>query len=360
VKLELKDFQKETVDRIVEIFKTEKQNRILLADEVGLGKTIIARGVVEQVEQWHKNDKADKHFKVVYICSNGNIANQNVKKLGITPSDKTSVSESRLSMQHLAVYKNEPKGDSYKVSIIPLTPATSFSMVGAQCGTQSERALMYVILSKLDIFLSISNSLQRFMKYKDGLKGWDGYVKDYDSQITELGIKYIDIMTLKLNLSIKNEEELSNNITELCRKNQFGGQENRECINRMRKIFAQISLEMLDPDLVIMDEFQRFKDLIAPKDDESGMLARKFLNNKNIKVLLLSATPYKPYSTFEEIKESDGEDHYQEFMQVMDFLLYESGENQKLKKDLHSLKRLSPSPFCRCRSCPLPSPCKAD
>ena len=40
---ELKDFQKATVCRIDELF-TQHQNRILVSDEVGLGKTLIARG----------------------------------------------------------------------------------------------------------------------------------------------------------------------------------------------------------------------------------------------------------------------------------------------------------------------------
>lgn len=36
---ELKDFQKATVKHIVDIFKSKKQRRVLLSDEVGLGKT---------------------------------------------------------------------------------------------------------------------------------------------------------------------------------------------------------------------------------------------------------------------------------------------------------------------------------
>ena len=60
---------------------------------------------------------------------------------------------------------------------------------------------------------------------------------------------------------------------------------------------------MLDPDLVIMDEFQRFNSLLEQSDDEQSMLANKFFDNKrsNTKILLLSATPYKPYSTLEEL-----------------------------------------------------------
>ncbi|MEA5085402.1 MAG: hypothetical protein VB018_14815 [Lachnospiraceae bacterium] len=91
-----KDFQQATANRILEVFR-HGQNRMLLADEVGLGKIIIASDVVRQVADWHRNEMHDNHFKVIYICSNINIVNQNVRKLGI--SDLMNVSESRLSMR---------------------------------------------------------------------------------------------------------------------------------------------------------------------------------------------------------------------------------------------------------------------
>ena len=50
-----------------------------------------------------------------------------------------------------------------------------------------------------------------------------------------------------------------------------------------------------------MDEFQRFKELITPQDTESGMLSQRFLYDSSVKVLLLSATPYKPNTTLEEL-----------------------------------------------------------
>ena len=42
---ELKDFQKATVERIDYLYR-HGQNRILVSDEVGLGKTLVARGVI--------------------------------------------------------------------------------------------------------------------------------------------------------------------------------------------------------------------------------------------------------------------------------------------------------------------------
>ena len=92
-------------------------------------------------------------------------------------------------------------------------------------------------------------------------------------------------------------------------------------LNALRVIFARISTEMLEPDLVIMDEFQRFKFLLdSNQESETGILAQKFLGSGNTRILLLSATPYKLYSTLEEIDEARVDEHYAEFLRVMDFL----------------------------------------
>ena len=41
----LKDFQRATVERIAELYRN-KIIRVLVSDEVGLGKTLIARGTI--------------------------------------------------------------------------------------------------------------------------------------------------------------------------------------------------------------------------------------------------------------------------------------------------------------------------
>src|SRR5699024_3828449 len=50
------------------------------------------------------------------------------------------------------------------------------------------------------------------------------------------------------------------------------------------------------------------------------------------KVLLLSATPFKLYSTLEEMKESEGDEHYHEFYQVMDFLFGDEYKRSSFKE----------------------------
>ena len=126
---EIKDFQCATAERILHIYKNLGHRRVLLADEVGLGKTYVAKQVINLIREWHKQEQ-DDFFKVVYICSNANIADQNIEKLGV--DNRMSISESRLSMQHLyiklaekKIAEQREKGEMPE-SIIPLTPSTSF------------------------------------------------------------------------------------------------------------------------------------------------------------------------------------------------------------------------------------------
>lgn len=93
----LKDFQKATVERIDYLYK-HHQHRVLVSDEVGLGKTLIARGVIAKFAKL-RHEEGDNLVKVVYICSNAAIAEQNLSKLSITRDvKKESASASRLSM----------------------------------------------------------------------------------------------------------------------------------------------------------------------------------------------------------------------------------------------------------------------
>ena len=62
-----KDFQLATAKRIIEIFKSG-QKRVLLSDEVGLGKTIMAKTVVEMAKTLPGVEK-DGIYRVVYVCS---------------------------------------------------------------------------------------------------------------------------------------------------------------------------------------------------------------------------------------------------------------------------------------------------
>ena len=81
-------------------------------------------------------------------------------------------------------------------------------------------------------------------------------------------------------------------------------------------MLARSSLSALEPDLVILDEFQRFKYLLD-EDSDIALLAQELFNFQDVKVLLLSATPYKMYT----LRNEEDEDHYADFYLTVKFLL---------------------------------------
>lgn len=332
---EIKDFQCATAERILHIYKNLGHRRVLLADEVGLGKTYVAKQVINLIREWHKQEQ-DDFFKVVYICSNANIADQNIEKLGV--DNRMSISESRLSMQHLyiklaekRIAEQREKGEMPE-SIIPLTPSTSFRFYSAQ-GTANERALMYDILCELPQFKDHKKDISNLLSCN--VKNWHELTIIYNSKIKECGKDYLCEMYGKLQISLS--DTIINQLIEYA-QNGCDNRQRADLINKLRRIFAGISIDMLDPDLVIMDEFQRFNSLLEQSDDEQSMLANKFFDNKrsNTKILLLSATPYKPYSTLEELNTDGNDEHYQDFMKVMDFLYATKDKTDRFKLIWHT------------------------
>lgn len=326
----LKDFQKATVERIDYLFRN-KQNRVLVADEVGMGKTLIARGAIVKTARLRMEENDDL-FKVVYICSNTSIANQNIRKLKVSGSTTIEgVSDTRLSMQHLKITMQENDQelrDGY-IQLIPLTPDTSFRLTNGR-GTYKERALMFAILRRMDEFKSIKAKLETLLRF-GAVNAWTGGAKqNYENMVCEAEIvsnrKYPANLIQKIYDYNENHHVIDILLQHITTPGNKEYSESR-VINMLRVMFAQISTEMLDPDLVIMDEFQRFKFLIdSDMESETGILAHKFLGSDDTRVLLLSATPYKLYSTMEEIEERHEDEHYSEFFRVMDFLFDDNKE----------------------------------
>ena len=374
----LKDFQKATVSRIDFHYrnKIKPQNRILVADEVGMGKTMIAKGTIAKVAKIRLEEE-DPLFKVVYICSNQAIAKQNIKTLDILNTNP-QVEDTRLSMQHLSVMQSETKPevlDKY-IQLIPLTPGTSFETSGG--GNVNERALIYATLLYAEEFseYKFNHELGKLLMLSCSPKTWRNQVtkkkealkevlKDYKksdfkldnckykknypySIISELKKDKIEIDSKSENLFdviLRTVKLINKNHCQLRSKCSKCADKNKcyriQIITALRKAFARISTDMLNPDLIIMDEFQRFNSLIQiDNDSDAGMLAQRFLQEHyedertRTRVLLLSATPYKLFSTMEELNDGSDDDPYKEFFTVMDFLFEKNKEEfQKVWKE---------------------------
>ena len=332
----LKDFQQATVEKVVELLNSN--NRILVADEVGLGKTLIAKGVIAKLVEKHNRQKENTPFKVIYVCSNATIALQNLKKLAIGDTEVSDVSSSRLSMQHLKIYEQNKEANKSLIQLISLTPSTSFNVTStSNGGLADERALIYSFVTRLSFLKKYNKKrLYGFFKLNVGKESWKCKVRYYNSIIKDYKNYREDILRkLQYQLSLENNKDIRTALEEICTNKTY--EENRKIIGRLRYIFASISIEMLNADIVIMDEFQRFKDLInfnVDDKNEMQMLAEKFLSNNETKVLLLSATPYKIYSTMEEVASLEQENHFSEFINVMDFLTSDKDEINDFKDKL--------------------------
>ncbi|MDE7414488.1 MAG: helicase [Muribaculaceae bacterium] len=357
------DFQKATADRIAEIFRKATigsdgkeiisggQRRVLLADEVGLGKTHVASEVIDQVREMRK-EVNDDMYRVVYVCSNMSIANQNIGKLGV--KNTANITESRLSMQHLTIREREAKIPELKNGemgeiIIPLTPSTSFSLRGSSKGNANERALIANILFRLDELSRFRPQLSKLFQGWSGDNGWEFWLKHYSRRVDNLGHVYLDDVKRYL---YQNPAfwEIEKELIENFNQGNIENLDSTRIINMLRRIFADLSLSMLKPDLIIMDEFQRFSSLLDYNDEsEQSAIVKKFFDQEcgqQPLILLLSATPYKPFSTLEELTEYNSDEHYEDFNRLMEFLFAGGNEFQQLWSDYsHKLSHLHTEKF---------------
>ena len=332
---QLRDFQKVTVDYLVKRMYEEGQNRMLVADEVGLGKTWIAKGVIAQAYKRWSEDKnnADKHFNVFYICSNQQFFDQNLKKVNFTKDSQCIIKAiNRISMLAMKPNKNVP------IHIYSLTPDTSFRAKSSQ-GIKDERYVIYSILQQTKEF---NNShLSSLLKGSDSRINWspEDEKEKFLSQLRENIIeKYVR--------ELQNRYVCSNDLPKTFTKYNLPGKismwelvkhvvnafdrrsaENAiydEVIGNMRKSMADVCIEYMDADIFVMDEFQRYSQLIDNQDNtKQDAIARKVFGQSDAKVLMLSATPFKAFTN--QYDEQLGEQHYKELKRVLTFL-YEGAE----------------------------------
>ena len=323
----LKGFQRDTVEHVTnQFFGPTGSRRFLVADETGLGKSMIARGVIARtIEKLQDDDSVDR-IDVVYVCSNAEIAKQNLSRLNVLPAGddgyKPIESASRLTLlaKHSRHFARTAAGASKPVNLVSFTPGTSFDM-GWQTGTAEERALLFLLLEP---YLALADGHQRRTAL-NLLRGHVSTIKRFEDRLYWLE-QTLDgppdpVIAGKF-IELAGEagliERARNLVTDLGRKNELPDEIRKsaiELIGALRSELARASVETLEPDLVILDEFQRFRNLLT-KGSDAGELAHNLFEYGTAKVLLLSATPYKPFSYAEESED----DHYRDFMQTLEFL----------------------------------------
>ena len=132
----------------------DDKKRFLLADEVGLGKTITAAKVIEKRAANLK--KENKSMKVGYVCSNLALAKTNADKLIRNVGSNLSANfakHDRISLFFLDYYcagQKYKKSDNHSdIEIFPITPATSLKKRRGN-GKEEERRYAFWLMPIFD------------------------------------------------------------------------------------------------------------------------------------------------------------------------------------------------------------------
>ena len=370
----LKDFQQASVERVIEnFFSVGHSERILVADEVGLGKTIVAKGVIAQMLRRQINHNLDsgdivrpgQPFRVTYICSNLALANENRKKLAVFSDDlaKKYVREPSFGRLVELAAKERHGANGQLLEVCSLTPSTSFSLTNSD-GNVWERYILFQCLMSHNGLKSWRSVLDRLMRSEVKLGTWhdqkrrfegayeldnelvEEFIADIESETSTsedladwLGISagsYIDVLeAIGRRFSgclTENSEETWNEL--LGGFSELASDINSASFYRLRSELrtklAKICARHIRADLFILDEFQRFDSLLdMSADSENALIAQEVFKRDNPgKILLLSATPFKALSRIEddEVEAS----HQEELRHLLTFLM--NSDQQRLSE----------------------------
>lgn len=250
---------------------------------------MIARGVIEELL------KPKRSCTIIYVCSSLDIINQNRTKLDVSSGSAAhQLNRVTLLRAHGASRR--------RIRYYLLTPGTSLHIKNST-GIVDERLYMAWLARRMfkissrrttDLFRCNAPSFgRRFKRVKDcGFK--------------PLGQR--EYWRLR-----KEWQPLADNI-------RHGKPESfRQTVTTMRLKLAKVMLRSLDPSLIILDEFQKFKDILLDKDNDKNNLC-PVLMRPGVPTLLLSATPYRLLSQSGRSGNPDEASHYEEFKEVLAFL----------------------------------------
>ncbi|MCJ8501355.1 DEAD/DEAH box helicase [Desulfatitalea alkaliphila] len=326
----LKDFQRKTVEYVFRRFHgANGTSRFLIADEVGLGKTLVARGVIAKTLE-HLQDRVER-FDVIYICSNAAIAKQNVNRLNVSDSDGFSIATrlTYLPKQVRSLRHN-------KVNFISLTPGTAFDHFRSRGGHADERAILYRMLYDLPLAhgrrrTRLRAGLRNLLQATSGKERWRATAEGLLAENLDPDL------SRAFRKAVLGDPDLYADLKECCerfaRYRDYSripledGEMRYDLIGKLRSKLALACLSALRPSLVILDEFQRFKDLLDAGDDAS-FLAGALFAQPDVRVLLLSATPYKMFTLDQETEEDD---HYPDFIRTLNFLYNDQDRVDEVK-----------------------------
>lgn len=283
-------YQEDGINRIYrKLFEDEtEKHSYLLADEVGLGKTIVAAGVIRKLIEERKNSEG---VKIAYISSNLALGKENIEKL-VRYIDETGGEEigekdidlkkrERLSLKFLEDFS---ENSSKKCSIYLITPATTITVDSP--GTKVEHLTVYELMMPKEIVdkLKISkynekivgelNKLEQIV-YKGKIDGFQ--TEFWEDKFEKFRVKYNEKMEQKWEKQEK-EKALKKFIVEVIDWDNLEAENKlKEAYKILYKIvsenesaFPQLKKDKIEQKIGFCDEIDE-KDIETSKKAIEGM-----------------------------------------------------------------------------------------
>lgn len=314
-----KPFQSAAIAVACSSFKAKQgSKRFLVADEVGLGKTVVAQQIIEQLTDANRRTP----FIVYYITNGQRVAHQNRDRL-VDFSDpaiqKAAISKAdRLNMIPLSPVPKTP------VAVYSLTPGTSFpgKTTRLHAGKKEERAFLTSLLGR-----AYPRLVRRFPENtmrRTVTADWEGLVNRYRAPVRALPRSFV--RAFRAALAEQFGTPIKVKLMESARREKPG-----RFVGCLRRALAHTVLIDRPPDLVILDEFQRYRDILSKENWKDPLIRALFepSANRAPAVLLLSATPYKLYAT--RLEENRGAEANRELFDLLEFLGGKRGLQLKIE-----------------------------
>jgi hypothetical protein len=331
------EFQRAAVRLIADRLSDRKgSKRFLLADEVGLGKTIVASGVVQELVQRSRRP----HVDVVYLCSNAEIAEQNRAKLDPNAGRPIRRITELAYREGRCTASADAYGASGRLRLYSFTPGTSLN--GGTGLAWERRLLLYLVFRVLRHDVRAA-PWREFFRCGAGPEGWmrDTRFRALSAEFhRKISTEFQRLVAEEWRKSVKVGEEqvvpaavLADRVANH-RDEPAARRLRNQLVSALRVGVQRVALDHLDPQLVILDEVQRFRSVIDDAEKPDSIAGRLFQNGAA--VLILSATPYRMLSL-----DHEGADHYREFLATVSFLYGDRGpeEVRELEADLDKFRR---------------------
>ncbi len=344
-----KPFQKATVEAACKTLadSTKQKPRFLVADEVGLGKTVVAQQVIEKLSRGR-----DRPLTVYYVCSSLTIASQNKTKLLEAAVAEGDSGKALCSADRLSMLPFESRPTHERVHLYTLTPDTSLPIRKGKRrdGRKDERALIYCLLDSCWPGVIDAEALRGQV-----VRHWDQAIDSARNALEKLRSEdEANFSRLKdlFRLQVLKQPDLikGRDIDDAIRGCLDAGPGGKlTLIGALRAALVECTLELegLRPDLVIFDEFQRFRDLVRPSTSLNGEASSENAHaliqqlrgdaSHRVALLLLSATPYSLYSRRDEEELFGG--HHEQLLELLCFLYGDGEEGLAQAKEAAELFR---------------------